>query len=110
MNRPARLCRIFGQLLQARSASLAAAAAAASMVAAACTEPPPSWQKLLAARIAEQYPDYRVQPTPDGGLLVDRPGLASVPVDVNAVAQFCQRGPRDCNYATDQMLLELRTR
>ncbi len=110
MNRPARRCRLLGPLLPAHSACLAAAAIAASIVAVACTEPPPSWQKLLAARIAEQYPEYRVQPTPDGGLRVDRPGRASLPVDVNAIAQFCQRGPRDCNYATDQMLLELRTR
>ncbi len=73
---------------------------------AACTEPP-SWGKLLAAKIAEQYPGYQVQPAPDGSLLVTRPGLAAKPVDVAAIAQFCQRGPKDCNYATDQMLLEL---
>ena len=32
---------------------------------------------------------------------------ADAPIDVNAIAQFCQRGTRDCDYATDQMLLEL---
>ena len=45
-----------------------------------------------------------------GGLVVERPGLAPVPVDVAAIARFCQRGPNDCNYATDQLLLELRGR
>ena len=73
----------------------------------ACTEAP-SWQKLLSTRITDQYPTYQVKPTADGGLLVERPGLAPVPVDVEAIARFCLRGPKDCNYATDQMLLELR--
>ena len=74
-----------------------------------CSEPP-SWQKLLGAKISEQYPDYEVQPTPDGGLTIRRPGLSALPVDVNAIALFCRRGLKDCNYATDQMLLELRGR
>lgn len=82
-------------------------AALGLLVACACTEAP-GWQKLLAIRIADQYPTYQVKPTADGGLLVERPGLSAVPVDVEAIARFCLRGPKDCNYATDQMLLELR--
>ncbi|HXD39235.1 MAG TPA: hypothetical protein VN649_01640 [Ramlibacter sp.] len=74
----------------------------------ACSESPPSWQKLLAGKISEQYPTYQVQPTAGGGLMVQRPGRPAIAVDVEAIARFCQRGPRDCNYATDQMLLELR--
>lgn len=73
----------------------------------ACTEPV-SWQKLLAAKITQQFPDYEVEPGVDGGLRVQRPGQPPLPVDVNAIAQFCQRGPKDCNYATEQMLIELR--
>lgn len=76
---------------------------------AACSEPV-SWQKLLAAKVSQQYPAYQVTPTPAGALLVERPGQAALPVDVDAIAQFCQRGPRDCEYAIDQMLLELRSR
>ena len=72
----------------------------------ACTEPP-TWQKLLTLKITEQYPDYKVQTTASGGLLVDRPGKSTLPVDANAIGDFCRRGPKDCNYATDQMLLEL---
>jgi hypothetical protein len=72
-----------------------------------CGEPP-SWQKLLAAKITEQYPHYTVLPGTDGGLLVRRPGRPDAPVDVEAIAVFCRRGPKDCNYATDQLLLELR--
>jgi hypothetical protein len=89
-----------------RARGLAAGALAALLALAACTEAP-SWQKLLAAKITQQYPAYTVQPTPDGNLKVERPGLATVPVDVDTIARFCQRGPQDCNYATDQMLLAL---
>ncbi|MBI2771627.1 MAG: hypothetical protein HYX47_18525 [Burkholderiales bacterium] len=75
---------------------------------AACSDAPPSWQKLLSARISQQYPQYEVIPQPDGRLLVKRPGQADMPVDADAIGVFCRRGPKDCNYATDQMLLELR--
>ena len=80
-----------------------------ALAIAACAEPP-SWQKLLAAKVAEQYPGHQVDQLDDGSLLVHRTGQATLPVDVNAIARFCQRGPKDCNYATDQMLLELRGR
>jgi hypothetical protein len=79
-----------------------------AVLLAACNQPPPSWQKLLADKITEQYPTFQVTPTPDGDLMVARPGRAPLPVDVKAIAQFCQRGAKDCGYATDQMLLELR--
>ena len=72
----------------------------------ACTEPP-SWQKLLTAKISQQYPAYKVQPADNGKLLVERPGMSAAPVDVNAIAAFCLRGAKDCDYATDQMLLQL---
>ena len=73
-----------------------------------CSDTPPSWQKLLAAKIGEQYPQYQVSLQADGGLLVKRPGQADAPVDVDDIAHFCRRGPKDCSYATDKMLLELR--
>ena len=84
-------------------------AAGIALAIAACTEPP-SWQKLLAAKVVEQYPRYQVDQMTDGNLLVRRPGQSALPVDVDAIARFCQRGPKDCNYATDQMLLEMRGR
>lgn len=84
----------------------ARAAAALLLTLASCTQAP-SWQSLLTAKILAQYPGYEVQPVADGNVVVRRPGQADVPVDVNAIAQFCLRGTRDCDYATDQMLLEL---
>jgi hypothetical protein len=72
----------------------------------ACTEAP-SWQKLLASKIKEHYPSYDVQATSDGALRVARPNLPDARVNVDEIAQLCQRGPKDCNYATEQMLLSL---
>jgi hypothetical protein len=77
-----------------------------ALTLSACGEAP-SWQKLLAAKITQQYPDYKAVADADGSLLVERPGLAPVPVDVDDIAKFCLRGPKDCNYATDQMLTSL---
>lgn len=74
---------------------------------AGCNEPF-SWQRLMASKITYEFPTYRVEETADGVLLVHRPGLADVKVDVEPIGKFCQRGPKDCSYATDQMLLELR--
>ena len=78
-----------------------------ALLLTACHQAPPSWQQLLATKITQHDARLRPEPTPDGGLLVQRPGQAPVTVDVNAIAQFCQRGPKDCDYATDQMLLSL---
>jgi hypothetical protein len=75
----------------------------------ACTEAP-SWQKLLTSKIKEHYPNYDVQATPDGALKVLRPNLPEAQVNVEEIAQLCQRGPKDCNYGVDQMLLTLQSR
>ncbi|MES2184329.1 MAG: hypothetical protein V4505_07275 [Pseudomonadota bacterium] len=87
----------------------AGAALAAGMLAmlAGCDQKPPSWDSLIAARITQQYPAYQTVPQPGGGLTVERPGLPAKPVDVAGIAQFCRRGPKDCDYAIDQLLLEL---
>ena len=89
------------QRLQQASLGILLAAALA-----ACTEAP-SWQKLLTAKISQQYPAYKIQPSEGGNLNVERPGMSTMPVDVNAIAAFCLRGAKDCDYATDQMLLQL---
>ena len=84
----------------------AAVVIALAVMLTACTEPP-SWQRLLSLKITEQYPSYKVVATAGGGLLVERPGKSALPVDADAIGRYCRRGPKDCNYATDQMLLEL---
>jgi hypothetical protein len=95
---------------QSRFAKAAFAAGMLAVVAilAGCDQKPPSWNSLIAAKITQQYPAYQAMPQPGGGLNVGRPGLPARPVDVAGIAQFCQRGPKDCDYAIDQLLLELR--
>jgi hypothetical protein len=83
------------------------ALASAALLLSACDDAPPSMRKLLAAKISEQYPDYEVTNKGTGALLVERRGMAPVEIDVDAIAQFCQRGKQDCDYATDKMLLDL---
>jgi hypothetical protein len=80
---------------------------AIAIALAGCNQQPASWQKLLAGRIQDQYPTFEVVQRNDGSLLVHRPNQADAPVDVDAIARFCQRGPKDCNHVTEQMLLEL---
>ena len=80
---------------------------AATLALLCCCTEAPTWHKLLSLKITEQYPDYKLQTTASGGLMVERPGRSTLPVDADAIGRFCQRGPKDCNYATDQMLLEL---
>jgi hypothetical protein len=93
-----------------RLAALLLAALLLALAAAvpACSDAPPGWPGLLAAKIREQYPSYDVVPEAGGQLRVVRPGLPPATVDAEAIGRFCQRGPRDCGYATDQMLQGLR--
>jgi hypothetical protein len=81
--------------------------AAIALEVAACTQQAPSWQSLVAMRIQAQSPSYEVEARADGSLVVHRPKLPDVSVDVNAIATFCQRGTKDCNYVMEQMLLSL---
>ena len=74
----------------------------------ACGQQPPSWDSLLAGKITGQYPDYRVSVSAPGQLRVERPGMPAQTVAVEPIAQYCLRGPRDCGYAVEQMLLVLR--
>ena len=37
-----------------------------------------------------------------------RPGMQAQTISVEPIAQHCLRGPRDCGYAVEQMLLVLR--
>ena len=77
-------------------------------VLGACGQKPPSWDILLAGKIEGQYPDYRVTVSAPGVLSVSRPGMPGQTVNVPPIAQHCLRGPKDCSYAVEKMLLKLR--
>ncbi|WP_341908792.1 hypothetical protein [Polaromonas sp. YR568] len=74
----------------------------------ACSQSPPSWDSLLAGKITGQYPTYSVTVAAPGQLHVERPGMPDKVIAVDPIAQHCLRGARDCSYAVEQMLLELR--
>ena len=80
----------------------------AGLALTGCGQQPPSWDKLLSGKITGQYPDYLVSVTAPGQLRVERPGMPAQTVAVEPIAQHCLRGPRDCSYAVEQMLLVLR--
>lgn len=82
-------------------------AAVLAALLSACESKPPGWEALLAAKVVQYYPSYSVSTAP-GQLLVTRPGLDSKTINVDEIAKFCLRGTRDCNYVTEQMLVELR--
>jgi hypothetical protein len=50
----------------------------------------------------------RVSVIAPGQLRVERPGMPAQTVAVEPIAQHCLRGPRDCGYAVEQLLLVLR--
>ena len=81
---------------------------ASFFVLAGCGQAPPSWDKLIAGKIVGQFPNYTVTVPSAGQLAVERPGMPSKNVEVGPIALHCQRGPKDCNYVVEQMLLELR--
>ncbi len=88
--------------------ALTLAALMAGVALAGCGQQPPSWDSLLSGKITGQYPDYRVSVTAPGQLRIERPGMPAQTVAVEPIAQHCLRGPRDCSYAVEQMLLSLR--
>lgn len=81
---------------------------AAWALLAACGQSPPSWDKLLTGKVLGQYPTYAVTVPVAGQLQVERPGMPTKTIEVNPIAQHCLRGPKDCNYAVETMLVELR--
>ena len=88
--------------------ALTLAALLAGVALAGCGQQPPSWDSLLSGKITGQYPDYRVSVPEPGQLRVERSGMPAQTVAVEPIAQHCLRGPKDCSYAVEQMLLVLR--
>ena len=88
--------------------AIGAAALCAPLLLTACGQSPPSWDNLLSGKVLGQYPSYTVTVPEAGQLRVERPGMPTKTIEVNPIAQHCLRGPKDCNYAVEQMLVELR--
>ena len=73
-----------------------------------CGQQLPSWDSRLSGKITGQYPDSSVSVIAPGQLRVERPGMPAQTVAVEPIAQHCLRGPKDCSYAVEQMMLVLR--
>ena len=88
--------------------AIGAAVLCVPLLLTACGQSPPSWDNLLSGKVSGQYPTYTVTVPVAGQLRVERPGMPTKTIEVNPIAQHCLRGPKDCNYAVEQMLVELR--
>ena len=91
-----------------RALGSAHAAISVAVLLAACGQSPPSWDNLISGKVLGQYPGYVVTVSVAGQLRVERPGMPVKTIEVTPIAQHCLRGPKDCNYAIEKMLLELR--
>ena len=82
------------------------AMAAAVWLCAACDSPPPDWNSLISARVRDQYPAAQVKVIDPHTLEATLNGKV-LRFDSAEIALQCNRGPRDCDRAVDQVLLEL---
>lgn len=85
---------------------IAPIAAALCLLAAGCENKPPSWNDLVSTRIRDQYPNAQVKVTGEKELQATLDGK-TIRVDTADLGLQCNRGPRDCDRAIDQVLLEL---
>jgi hypothetical protein len=72
----------------------------------ACDSKPPDWNSLVSARIRDQYPNAQIKVTGEKSLEATLNGK-TIQVDTADLGLQCNRGPRDCDRAVDQVLLEL---
>ena len=91
-----------------RAFALAHVAVGVAVFLAACGQSPPSWDNLISGKVLGQYPGYVVTVPVAGQLRVERPGMPVKTIEVAPIAQHCLRGPKDCNYVIEKMLVELR--
>jgi len=81
---------------------------AGAVLLSACNAAPASWDTIVTQRIGQERPRCVVTAPAPGTLDVRCPDGAPQRIDIAPIAQHCQRGPRDCEYAIDQVLLGLR--
>jgi hypothetical protein len=74
---------------------------------AACDSKPLDWNNLTASRIRDQVPGAEVIVIDANTLEVKTAGK-SQRVDTKELQTRCNRGPRDCDYAFDQIVTQLR--
>jgi hypothetical protein len=80
---------------------------ACALLLAACDSKPLDWNTLAASRIRDQVPAAQLKVL-DAGTLEASLGGKTTRIDTAELQLLCNRGPKDCNYAFDQVVLALR--
>jgi len=78
-----------------------------AVLLAACDSRPLDWNSLTASRIRDQVPGAQVIVIDAGTLEVKAAGK-SQRIDTKELQTRCNRGPKDCDYAFDQIVTQLR--
>ena len=80
----------------------------AVVLAGACSNQAPDWNSLASARIHALLPDVQVKVV-DARTLEATLGSRTQRIDTAELQLLCNRGPKDCDYAFDQAVLQLRS-
>ena len=72
-----------------------------------CDSKPLDWNTLAAARIRDQLPNAQVKVIDAKTLEASLDGKTTK-VDTAELSLLCNRGPKECDYAFDQVILQLR--
>jgi hypothetical protein len=80
---------------------------AAALLAGACSNEAPDWNTLAASRIRNQIPEAQIRVI-DARSLEATIGAKTQRIDTAELQLLCNRGPKDCDYAFDQAVLQLR--
>jgi len=86
---------------------LRACAIAGALLLAACDSKPLDWNTLAASRIRDQVPAAQITVL-DAKTLEASVGGKTTRIDTAELQLLCNRGPKDCNYAFDQVVITLR--
>lgn len=87
--------------------ALSAATALFITLVAACGNSLPDWNTLTMSRLRDQVPEAQIQAVDAHTLEAVVKGKA-VRIDTAELQTLCNRGPKDCDHAFDQLVLQLR--
>jgi len=76
-------------------------------LAGACSNQAPDWNSLASARIHALLPDAQLMVV-DARTLQATLGGRTQRIDTAELQLLCNRGPKDCDYAFEQAVLQLR--
>ena len=78
-----------------------------AILCAACSNEAPDWNQLASARIRNQLPEAQIRVV-DARTLEATIAGQTRRIDSAELQLLCNRGPKECDYAFDQAVLQLR--